>query len=66
MFNHPSETHIRWTDFLTEQFQGKGYHCHEVKELNATVLILTTNKNTDIDQNDFSIMNRSYRKTGIN
>ena len=66
MFNHPNENRSQWVRVLTEQFECKGYQCLEVKEQDATVLILRTEKNKEKENHDFSIMNRSYGKTGIN
>lgn len=66
MFNHPSENQGQWARILTEQFECKGYHCQEIKEQDATVLILRTEKKPEKEKKDFSIMNRSYGKTGIN
>lgn len=66
MFNHPNENQVQWTRILTEQFECKGYKCQEIKEEDATVLILRTEKKHDKEKNDFSIMNRSYGKTRIN
>ena len=59
MYTNPKENRTQSPFILIEEFRRKGYKCQEIKEENATIFIITHEKNS-IDP-VLQIVNESYK-----